>query len=76
MNTRVASSGRAPAGLPLSQLLHNEGIDNIDLERRGRACMAYIRQARAAQITLTDTHAGLPFWHWQLGGHSQYIGEP
>jgi p-hydroxybenzoate 3-monooxygenase len=53
MKTRVAIIGGGPAGLLLSQLLHNEGIDNIVLERRDRAYVeGRIRAGVLEQITV------------------------
>ena len=37
MKTQVAIIGGGPAGLLLAQILHNEGIDSVVLERRSRA---------------------------------------
>ncbi len=53
MKTKVAIIGGGPAGLLLSQILHNEGIDNIVLERRSREYVeGRIRAGVLEQITV------------------------
>jgi p-hydroxybenzoate 3-monooxygenase len=53
MKTKVAIIGGGPSGLLLSQLLHNEGIDNIVLERRSREYVeGRIRAGVLEQITV------------------------
>jgi p-hydroxybenzoate 3-monooxygenase len=53
MRTQVAIIGAGPAGLALCHLLHNEGIDNVVLERRSRNHVeGRIRAGVIEQITL------------------------
>ncbi|MYW06518.1 4-hydroxybenzoate 3-monooxygenase [Streptomyces sp. SID3343] len=52
MRTQVGIIGAGPAGLLLSQLLHNQGIDSVVLEARGRE---YCEQRRRAGMLEQST---------------------
>ena len=61
MRTQVAIIGAGPAGLLLGQLLHQNGIDNVVLERQtrehvlGRIRAGVIEQARSICSTRSES---------------------
>ncbi|MGW1997113.1 4-hydroxybenzoate 3-monooxygenase [Embleya sp. NPDC001921] len=89
MRTRVAIIGAGPAGLLLSQLLHNRGIDSVLLEARGReyceqrqragmleqATVDVLREAGAADRLEREglVHHGI---HLRFAGENRHIDFP